>query len=304
MLERKRSLGFKAKGAITIIARVIFFVKRLQLLIKWKSTQPELYHKVKTSLKKEYKTIRKHKQYCHKDYCYPNAIRYQYNEVDELTTTTRQICDNSSTKHHIVDNTEETIKGSWDTNKTSYDIKLPYIGDSMCTTYSSNKKPKLTSTLKESSYLCKISPEDFSLLSYVEDITSRITHNLKDWQLAKQYTKQLVMCILAAYDEDSESTSNNFIMFRTEIAPNLFVSYGIGRNQRHLQGENFVDKGAILTKFIRHDSQLGITTLTHCHTVSAFVHENLTVKEMIILGIYIFQFRHHLKKIAQNLSKM
>ena len=173
----------------------------------------------------------------------------------------------------------------------------------MCTTYSSNKKPKLTSTLKESSYLCKISPEDFSLLSYVEDITSRITHNLKDWQLAKQHTKQLVMCILAAYDEDSESTSNNFIMFRTEIAPNLFVSYGIGRNQRHLQGENFVDKGAILTKFIRHDSQLGITTLTHCHTVSAFVHENLTVKEMIILGIYIFQFRHHLKKIAQNCQK-
>ena len=173
----------------------------------------------------------------------------------------------------------------------------------MCTSYISNNKPKQISTSKESNYLSKVSAEDFSLLSYFEDITSRITNNLKDWQLAQQHTKQLVMCILAAYDEDSESTSNNFIMFRTEIAPNLFVSYGIGRNQRHLQGENFVDKGSVLTNFIRHDSQLGITALTHCHTVSAFVHENLTVKEMLKLGIYVFQFRHHLKKIAQNCQK-
>ena len=142
MLERKRSLGFKAKGAITIIARVIFFVKRLQLLTKWKSTHPELYHKVKASLKKEYTTINKHKKYCHKEYCYPNAIRYQYNEVDELTTTTLQICDNTNTKHHIVDDNKETMKGVWDTNKTSYDIKLPYIGDSMCTSYISNNKQK------------------------------------------------------------------------------------------------------------------------------------------------------------------
>ena len=41
----------------------------------------------------------------------------------------------------------------------------------------------------------------------------------------------------------------------------------------------------------------------HCHTVSAFVHDNLTVKEMLKLGIYVFQFRHHLKKIAQNCQK-
>ena len=77
LLERKRSLGFNTKGAITIIARVIFYVKRLQLLINWKSTNPELYNKVKSSLKKGYNTIRKHKQYCHKQYCYPNTIRYQ-----------------------------------------------------------------------------------------------------------------------------------------------------------------------------------------------------------------------------------
>ena len=69
------------------------------------------------------------------------------------------------------------------------------------------------------------------------------------------------MCILAAYDKDHESTSNDFIVFRTEIAHNLYITYGIGRNQRHLQGENFVDKGAVLTKFITHNSQLGLTAL-------------------------------------------
>ena len=46
-----------------------------------------------------------------------------------------------------------------------------------------------------------------------------------------------------------------------EIAHNLYITYGIGRNQRHLQGENFVDKGAVLTKFITHNSQLGLTAL-------------------------------------------
>ena len=303
MLERKKSLGFKAKGAITIIVRAIFFVKRLQLLIKWKSTHPELYHNIKTALKKEYNIIRKHKQYCHKMFCYPNATRYQYNENNELTTTTRQICNNNSKKHHIVDDNKETTIGNWNTNNTAYNIKLPYIGDSMCTSYSSDKKPKLNHTIQETNYLSKMSPKDFSLLTYLEEITTKITNNIKTWQFAQEYIKQLVMCILAAYNEDSESTSNNFIMFRTEIAHNLFISYGVGRNQRHLKGENFVDKGAVLTKFIKLDSELGMTTLKHCHTVSAFVHKNLTVKEMLKLGVYIYQFRYHLKRMAQNCQK-
>ena len=113
LLERKRSLGFKTKGAITILARVIFFVKRLQLLVKWKTTHPNIYKDIKKSLKKQYNKIVKYKPFCHNQYCYPNAIRYVYNTEDELTTTTVQLCDNNSTHHHTVDDSQEKVTEVW-----------------------------------------------------------------------------------------------------------------------------------------------------------------------------------------------
>ena len=41
LLERKRSLGFKAKGAITILARIIFFCEKTSITSKMENNSPK-----------------------------------------------------------------------------------------------------------------------------------------------------------------------------------------------------------------------------------------------------------------------